>query len=75
MMLQLTPPIPVTCPRGKGYAHVLIDYSQEHDLLWVVFIDETRECWTYRNQDIRIQGNITLGRTSEQTIGHPKPPS
>lgn len=62
MMLQLNPPIPVATPRGKGYAHVLLDYSQEHDLLWVVFLDESRECWTFSNRDIRMQENVTLGR-------------
>ena len=24
-------------PKGKGFAHFVIDYSQEHNLLWVVF--------------------------------------
>jgi hypothetical protein len=62
MMLQLNPPIPVTTPMGKGWAHILIDYSQEHDLLWVVFLDETGECWTLPNRDIRIQSNLSLGR-------------
>lgn len=61
-MLQLNPPIPVETPKGKGWAHVLIDYSQEHDLLWVVFLDETGECWTLPNRDIRIQSNLSLGR-------------
>jgi hypothetical protein len=61
-MLQLNPPIPVVTPKGKGYAHILIDYSQEHDLLWVVFLDETGECWSYPNKDIKITKNISLGR-------------
>lgn len=62
MMLQLNPPIPVVTPRGKGHAHVLLDYSQEHDLMWVVFLDESRECWTYSNREIRAQDNASLGR-------------
>lgn len=65
MILQLNPPIPVITPRGKGFAHLVIDYSQEHDLLWVVFIDITGECWTYSNKDIKIDQNITLGRKYE----------
>lgn len=63
MMTQLNPPITLSTPKGDGFAHFIIDYSQEHHLLWVVFIDETRECWTFRNPDIRIQENYTLGRT------------
>ncbi len=61
-MLQLNPSIPVETPKGKGQAVILIDYSAEHDLYWVVFLDESRECWTFNNKDIRIQENYTLGR-------------
>jgi hypothetical protein len=62
MMIQLNPPIPVDTPKGKGFAYFLLDYSQDHDLCWVTFMDESRECWTFRNPEIRIQANITLGR-------------
>lgn len=61
MMIQLNPPIPVMTPNGAGFAHVLADYGPEYDLLWVVFQD-TGECWTWRNSDIRAQKNITFGR-------------
>ncbi len=61
--LQLNPPIPVITPRGEGYAHVLIDYGAEFNLLWVVFLDDSGECWTYDNTQIRAQKNITMGRT------------
>jgi hypothetical protein len=33
---------------------VLIDRSQKHDLEWVCFIAATGECWTFRNQDVRL---------------------
>lgn len=49
-------------PKGVGFAHLVIDYSQEHHLLWVVFLDETRECWTFKNSDIRIVANDSMGR-------------
>lgn len=64
MLLQLNPPIPVMTPKGAGIAHVLIDYGPEHDLLWVVFLTESMECWTYSNKDIRAEKNITFGRIS-----------
>jgi len=63
MMLQLNPVVPLLTPKGKGNAHFLIDNGIELHLQWVVFIDETGECWTFENPDIRIQNNITLGRT------------
>lgn len=61
-MLQLNPPIPLETPKGSGFAHFLIDYGQEHHLFWVVFIDDTGECWTFPNPEIRIQKNFTMGR-------------
>lgn len=61
-MIQLNPTIPVETPKGNGQAIVLIDYGSEHDLFWVVFIDDTRECWTFNNRQIRAQPNITMGR-------------
>lgn len=60
MILQLSPTIPLDTPKRPGFAHVLIDMSQEHDLLWVVFIDDTRECWTFRNSEVRLQKNYTM---------------
>jgi hypothetical protein len=62
-MLQLDPPMPVITPKGKGYAHVLIDYGAEFDLLWIVFQDDTGECWTYNNREIRAQPNVSMGRS------------
>lgn len=61
-MLRLDPPIPVITPKGKAWAHVLIDYSQEHHLIFVCFQDDTGECWSWQNKDIRIQTNPTMGR-------------
>ena len=65
MILQLNPPIPIVTPRGKGMAQMIIDYGTDYDLLWVVFQDEGGECWSWRNQDIRAQNNVTMGRVTE----------
>ena len=62
MLTQLNPPLPLITPKGKAWAHIVIDYGQEHDLLWVCFQDETGECWTFSNREVRIQENITMGR-------------
>lgn len=62
MIIQLNPPIPLSTPKGKGLCHFLIDYGIESHLYWVVFIDETGECWTFDNTQIRAQKNITMGR-------------
>jgi len=68
MIVQLNPPIPLETPRGRGMAHILIDYSTEHDLIWVTFLDESGECWCFRNQEIRLQPNWTFGRKETSTI-------
>jgi hypothetical protein len=62
MIIQLNPPLPLDTPKGRGWAHLLIDYSQEHDLLWVVFLNENGECWTLPNSDVRMVNNFSLGR-------------
>jgi hypothetical protein len=63
MMLQLNPSIPIVriSDGMKGYAFVLIDYSQEHDLFFVCAMNDG-EIWTLNNRDIRMQNNITLDR-------------
>ena len=30
--------------------------------MWVVFLDDNGECWTFSNSDIRADKNITYGR-------------
>ena len=62
-MLQLDPMIPIArvSDSMKGFAFVLIDYSQEHDLLFVCAMDNG-EIWTLSNRDIRMKQNITMGR-------------
>lgn len=62
MILQLNPSIPVKTPKGNGYAWFLIDYGEEHDLFFVIAIDDSGEIWTFRNSEIRAQKNISLGR-------------
>ena len=62
MILQLNPPLPLQTPKGSALAHLVIDYGPEHNLIWVCFIDETGECWSYDNKHVRAQKNITMGR-------------
>lgn len=61
MMMQLNPPLPVDTPKGSAYAHLVIDYSQEHYVLFVCFVCETGECWVLPNRDVKLQQNVTMG--------------
>lgn len=63
MILQLNPTLPVETPKGKGEAVLVIDYSKEDDLYWVV-VQQSREIWTWKNRDIRTRVNITEGRVA-----------
>jgi len=45
----------------EGYAFIVIDYSQEHDLYFVVAL-KNGEIWTLNNKDVKFQNNITLDR-------------
>ena len=61
MIVQLNPTIPIIRKSDslKGWAFLVIDYSQEHDLLFTCAMDNG-EIWTLRNQDILIDKNISL---------------
>jgi len=74
MLTRLDPPIPINTPKGSALAHFIIDYGIEHNLCWVVFQDETGECWTWDNKDIRAQKNITIGRTMDKPFWETKNP-
>jgi hypothetical protein len=63
MFTQLSPTIPVIVEdKGPGYAIGVIDYGQEHHLLWVVVLDNAGEIWTTPNPKVRVQKNWTMGR-------------
>lgn len=67
--LQLDPMLPVTVKdKGKGWAFIIIDYSQEHHLLFVVAMDETGEIWTVPNPDVQIQNNWTMERRASAGV-------
>jgi hypothetical protein len=59
VILQLDPTIPFDTPKGPADAHFLIDYGQEHPLLFVCFVRKTGECWTWQGKELRLEMNIT----------------
>ncbi|ODP36627.1 hypothetical protein [Sphingomonas turrisvirgatae] len=63
MFTQLNPPIPLNVlGKGEGYAIGMIDYGQEHNLIWVTAISETGEIWCAPNPSVRLTKNWTMGR-------------
>ena len=62
MITQLNPPLPMHTEKGTGWAHFVIDYGPEYDLVWVMFMDKDGACWSVPNPEVRMQFNWTLGR-------------
>ncbi len=70
MFQQLDPPIPVhVLDKGAGFAFAVIDYGQEHNLIWVTAINETGEIWCAPNPRVRLQANWTMGRAKPPAVG------
>ncbi len=63
MIFQLNPMIPIfrKLDKMKGYAFLVIDYSQEHDLLFTCAMDNG-DIWTLKNNEINFCENISLKR-------------
>jgi hypothetical protein len=72
MIKQLNPTIPMLTPKGEGYALMVIDYSQEHHLLWVVALDETGEIWAFPNTQVRLCKNPSMQRFDVSSIDTPQ---
>lgn len=66
---QLDPPLPVhVIDKGAGYAFAVIDYGQEHNLIWVTAINDTGEIWCAPNPRVRLQANWTMGRARPPAV-------
>ena len=63
MILQLNPMIPIIrkSDNMKGYAFLVIDYSQEHYLLFTCAM-ENGDIWSLNNKEISFQNNLSLER-------------
>lgn len=62
MITQLNPPLPLDTSKGSGWAHFVIDYGPEADLMWVVFMDKDGACWAVPNPEVRMDMNWSMGR-------------
>ena len=64
MILQLNPMLPIFRIKDgmEGFAFLVIDYSQEHNLLFTCAMSDS-EIWTLNNREIRFSKNISLDRT------------
>jgi len=73
-LTQLDPMLPVMVNgKGSGYAMGIIDYSQEHSLLFVCIMDETGEIWTVPNAEVRAKVNYSMGRHKQDACDQSTP--
>lgn len=73
MFTQLNPTLPLhVLDRGDGYAIGMIDYGQEHNLIWVTVINATGEVWCAPNHKVRFGQNWTMGRGENPLVAKDK---
>ncbi|MBB4859482.1 hypothetical protein HNO88_002811 [Novosphingobium chloroacetimidivorans] len=69
MFTQLNPTIPLhVLEKGDGYAIGMIDYGQEHNLIWVTVLNDSGEIWCAPNPSVRLGQNWTMGRKQNALI-------
>jgi len=73
MFTQLNPPIPLhVLGKGSGHAIGMIDYGQEHNLIWVTALDTSGEIWCAPNPSVRMLKNWTMGRAESPLVAAEK---
>lgn len=75
MLTQLSPPIPfyVVSKDDTGVAYAVIDYSPEHNLIWVIAMDKSGEIWSCPNSDVRAVKNYSVGREIKKSLMEAEP--
>lgn len=69
MFTQLNPPVPLhVLEKGDGFAIGLIDYGQEHNLLWVTALNDSGEIWCAPNPQVRMGSNWSMGRKQNPLV-------
>jgi len=72
MFTQLNPQLPIhVLGKGDGYAIGLIDYGQEHNLIWVTAL-ANGEIWCAPNPEVRLGRNWTMGRPENPLVARSK---
>ena len=73
MFTQLNPALPLhVLGKGDGYAIGMIDYGQEHNLIWVTALTTNGEIWCAPNPTVRLGKNWTMGRPENPLVAKDK---
>jgi len=69
LITLLNPTIPLKSEKASGECIAIIDYSIEHDLMFVIIDDATGQIWTVPNPDVRAFANYSAGRNLKHQNG------
>ena len=73
MFTQLNPTLPLhVLGKGDGYAIGMIDYGQEHNLIWVTVLNDNGEVWCAANPNVRFGKNWSMGRAENPLVAQDK---
>lgn len=73
MILELAQPWPMTSPKGKCRALLVIDYGPDSNLLFVCVQSDSGEVWCWEGKEVRMEANITYGTRSLPPAQMPGP--
>tara|TARA_R110002020_G_scaffold91436_6_gene222053 strand:- start:113 stop:310 length:198 start_codon:yes stop_codon:yes gene_type:complete len=63
-VIEVQQQIEVETPRGKGRIWLVTEYGSEIEKLFTILL-HNGEIWEYKNNDIRLTSNITMGRSKK----------
>ncbi len=62
-IIEVEQQIEVETPRGRGRIWLVTEYGSEIEKIFTILL-HNGEIWEYKNNDIRLTSNITMGRTN-----------
>ncbi len=65
IVTELQQPVYVITPKGEGYVWLVTEYGVEMEKIFTIILN-SGEIWEYRNNQIRVSNNVTMGRDELQ---------
>lgn len=63
-IIEVQQQIEVETPRGRGRIWLVTEYGSEIEKLFTILL-HNGEIWEYKNNDIRLTSNTTMGRSKK----------
>jgi hypothetical protein len=62
-IIEVEQQIEVETPRGRGRIWLVTEYGSEIEKIFTILL-HNGEIWEYKNNDIKLTSNITMGRSN-----------